>query len=137
MVEAMTLTLSRLLVRVNDAARQPDERLAQAFPGLVAAVESAFRQEEDLMEATAYPGLRAHRRDNALFLCALHHAAAQVECGDTEVARQVIAALPGLLSLHRFTVLGMLHHGVPGERVGVVVRNGRACVYTEPRHRAR
>lgn len=135
MAQAMTLTLNRLLVHIDETTHEPDRSLACAFSSLVAAVDCAFRQEENLMEETAYAGLHAQRKDNALILSALHHADARVACGEIAIGREVIAALPGLLSLHRLTALGMLNHGIDGGRGCEVMRNGRIRAETAPRHR--
>lgn len=120
LVQAMAPTLHRLLAHVSETAREPDESLAQAFSGLVAAVESAFRQEEKLMEDAACPGLRAQRENNALLLCALHHADARVACGNAALGREVIAVLPGLLALHGRAAPGVPHDASGGERGGVL-----------------
>lgn len=60
------------------------------------------------METIGFPGIREQRRDNALLLNALHHAAPRVEGGDAGIGREVLAALPVLLSLHRFCGLRVL-----------------------------
>lgn len=134
-VRAMARTRKRLLVLVGDVAAEPDERFAAAFTRLVAEIEAAFRNEETLMEAAGFSDLREQRRDNALLLAALHHALAQVEGDRPATGRDALAALPDLLSLHRFSGLrvlaaarrgflaqrraraaGPLRHGRPPER---------------------
>jgi hypothetical protein len=125
-VQAMTLARNRLLARVRDAACEPDEHFPDAFMGLVDAVECAFRNEETLMESARHPGLRNQRQDNALLLNALHHAASQVEAGELTVGREVMTALPGLLSLHRFCALHMLEYPITGPHAGFGVR--KTCV---------
>ncbi len=97
-----------LLVQVRAAGRAPDAAFPAAFGRLVAAIEAAFRKEEIQMEAIGFPGVREQRRDNALLLNALHHAAPRVDAGDLDVGREVVAALPCLLSLHRFCGLRVL-----------------------------
>lgn len=134
MIQGLILTLDCLSVQVSQTAREPDKSLARAFCGLVASVERAFRQEEDLMEETGYRGLHVQRKDNALILCALHRADARVEHGDVAIGREVIAALPGQLSLHRTTALGMRNHSMGGGRGCVVMRSGRIRVQTAPRY---
>lgn len=134
-IRAMAHARQRLLVHVNKVADVSDECFCHAFVGLIAAVESAFCQEEILMEAAAYPGLHEQRQDNALLLQALHRAAVQVEAGDIALGREVTAALPGLLSLHRLSALRLLRHDVRGQRAGVVLRNGRLRIYTGSRRR--
>ena len=128
LVQAMAPTLRRLLAHVSETARQPDDSLAQAFSGLVAAVESAFRHEEKVMEDAACPGLRAQRENNALLLCALHRADARVACGNAALGREVIAVLPGLLALHGRAAPGVPHDSGGGERggvlTGVLLRDG-------------
>ncbi|MCD2516195.1 hypothetical protein LQ564_07680 [Massilia sp. G4R7] len=107
-VRAMARARNRLLVRVRAAGRAPDAAFANLFGHLVAAVEAAFRAEEIQMEAIGFPGVREQRRDNAQLLSALHHAAARVESGELGVGREVVDALPCLLSLHRFCSLRVL-----------------------------
>jgi len=60
------------------------------------------------MDAAGTPGLREQRRDNALLLNALHHAVPRIEAGELGIGREVLAALPDLLSLHRFCALRVL-----------------------------
>ena len=132
-VRAMTLARNRLLARVRDTACEPDQHFSSAFASLVAAVESAFRNKETLMESAGHPALRNQRQDNALLLNALHHAASQVEAGKFAVGREVMTALPGLLSLHRFTALGMLPYCAAGPYVGLTVQD--ACGPTQARGR--
>lgn len=107
-VRALAHARSGLLLQVRAAAGEPDERFAAAFAHMVAAIEAAFRHEETLMETIGFPGVREQRRDNALLLNALHHAAPRVEAGELAIGREVVAALPELLSLHRFCGLRVL-----------------------------
>jgi len=107
-VRALAHARTALLHRVRAAAGEPDASFPTAFGHVVAAIEAAFRHEEVLMEALGLPRLREQRRDNALLLGALHHAAPRVEAGELGTGREVLAALPGLLSLHRFCGLRVL-----------------------------
>ncbi|WP_292042683.1 hypothetical protein [Massilia sp. UBA6681] len=107
-VRALAHARKLLLAQVRTVAGEPDERFPAAFVHLSAAVEAAFRREEALMEATGFSGVHEQRRDNALLLNALHHAVPLVEAGDLGVGRAVVAALPDLLSLHRFCGLRVL-----------------------------
>lgn len=125
-VRAMTLARNRVLARVRDTAYEPDEHFPGAFMDLVDAVECAFRNEETLMESAGHPALRNQRQDNASLLSALHHAASQVEGGKLTVGREVMTALPDLLSLHRFCALHMLAYPMTGAHAGFGIR--KACV---------
>lgn len=136
MIQAMGLARTRLIARIADTARQPDARFANAFARLIVAVESAFRHEEQLMEMEGYPGLRDERRNNALLLGALHHAASQVDSGNIATGREVAAALPGLLSMHRFSALRMLSRDMRGRRADVVKRHGRLRAHAGSRRRS-
>jgi len=107
-VRAMAHTRSALLRQVRAAGAAPDGSFAAAFVHMVAAIEAAFRKEEILMETIGFPGVREQRRDNALLLNALHHAAPRVEGGELGIGREVVEALPCLLSLHRFSGLRVL-----------------------------
>ncbi len=123
-VQAMTLARNSLLARARDTARESDEHFSVAFAGLVDAVECTFRNEETLMESARHPALRNQRQDNALLLNALHYAASQVEAGKISVGREVMTALPDLLSLHRFSTHQMLADRVTGPPVGPGARKG-------------
>lgn len=70
----------RRLLRARVAAllALPDAAFAQAFPGVVAAVEAAFRHEEALLELLGDACLHPRRADHAVILCALHRSAARV-----------------------------------------------------------
>lgn len=115
-VRALAHARKLLLEQVRRVGGEPDARFAAAFVQLAAAIEAAFRHEEALMDAIGFPGVVEQRRDNALLLSALHHAAPRVEAGDLGLGREVVAALPDLLSLHRFCGLRMLAtaRGSPG-----------------------
>ncbi len=107
-VRAMAHTRTLLLRQVREAGAAPDAGFSAAFAHLVATVEAAFRKEEILMETIGFPGVHEQRRDNALLLNALHHAAPRVEGGELGIGREVVEALPCLLSLHRFSGLRVL-----------------------------
>lgn len=107
-VRALAHARKLLLAQVRSVGGEPDARFPAAFVQLAAAIEAAFRHEEALMDAIGFPGVVEQRRDNALLLSALHHAAPRVEAGDLGLGREVVAALPDLLSLHRFCGLRML-----------------------------
>jgi len=107
-VRAMAHTRTGLLRQVRATGAAPDASFAADFAHMVAAIEAAFRKEEILMETIGFPGVHEQRRDNALLLNALHHAAPRVEAGELAVGREVVAALPCLLSLHRFCGLRVL-----------------------------
>lgn len=100
---AMRHTRKRLCLRLRQLAGADDAQFMREWPALVAEVEAGFRQEESIMEALGYRGLRPHRADNALTLCALHRITPLVEEGDTALGRQALHALADILSLHRFT----------------------------------
>ena len=123
-VRAMAHARNALLARVCAAGHTPDAAFPAAFGHLAAAVEAAFRKEEIQMEAIGFPGVREQRRDNALLLNALHHAVPRVEAGDLALGREVVAALPALLSLHRFCGLRVL---ATARRTVLALRRGRAA----------
>lgn len=93
----------QLCRRVAALAGGPDAALAHGFGPLVAAVEAGFRREEVLMETLGYARLRAQRAENAVVLSALHRVLPDVEAGDCALGRQVLAALAGVLDLHRLS----------------------------------
>ncbi len=102
-VRAMHHQRKLLLGAVQAVANASDEAFADAFGRLVPQIEANFAQEETLMESVGYAGLHAQRQDNALLLSALHHAESRVTAGELDLGRQVVATLPDLLSLHRFS----------------------------------
>jgi hemerythrin len=88
---------------IGEIMAGPDDMVGHAFAGLVAAVEAAFRREELIMETLGYVRLHEHREENAVVLSALHHVLPDVERGDHVLGRQVLAALVGVLDLHRLS----------------------------------
>lgn len=96
-----------LCARLAHAASEPDEGFAQDYVELVAEVESHLRHEETVMEACRVKRLeeRVHeqRQENAAVLAAMHHVLPQVEEGELGIARQLVAALTDILSLHRIS----------------------------------
>jgi len=104
----MARTRTALLRQVQAAAGAPDDGFVAAFTHLVDAIDAALRKEELLMETIGFAGVHEQRQDNALLLNALHHAAPRVEAGELGIGREVVEALPCLLSLHRFSGLRIL-----------------------------
>lgn len=92
-----------LALRIRHAQADADPAFVTCFPGMVAAVEAGFRREEDLLERLRYRYLRDRRAEDAVILWALHRAAVMVEQGNVDVGRQVVAALDGILMMHRLT----------------------------------
>lgn len=93
------------LAGVEDA---PDRAFADSFVRFVARVERDFREEEELMERTAFAGLLGHREQHARMLSGLHHVARQVMAGDIAAGREVVSLLPGWFMLHIETMDGAL-----------------------------
>jgi hemerythrin len=89
--------------RIAEIASGPDDMVGRGFAALVAAVEAAFRREELIMETLGYVRLHEHREENAVVLSALHHVLPDVERGDHMLGREVLAALAGVLDLHRLS----------------------------------
>lgn len=120
----------QLCARLAHAAAEPDEGFAQAYVELVAEVESHLRHEETVMEACRVKRLeeRVHeqRQENAAVLAAMHHVLPQVEDGDLDTARQLVAALRDVLSLHRISADLALPRGAQAPR-GPPRMRGRAA----------
>jgi hypothetical protein len=88
----------RLARRLAALRRCSDQAFAQQFPACVAAVETAFREEETLLDRLDAPCLHPRLADHALILCALHRTAFRVEAGDLGRGREVAAALEAILA---------------------------------------
>jgi nucleotide-binding universal stress UspA family protein len=106
-----------LCTRLARAAFEPDERFARDYVDIIAEVEAHLRHEETVMEACRVKRLeeRVHerRQENAAILAALHHTLPQVESGELGMARQLVAALTDILSLHRISADLALPHRPP------------------------
>lgn len=63
-------------------------------------LERDFREEEALMDAFDFPGVRDHRAEHARVLSALHH----VEPGDTGAAREVLQLMAQWFPVHVATM---------------------------------
>ena len=103
-----------LCERLAHAAGAPDEVFAHCYVELMAEVEAHLHHEEAILEACRVKRLqeRVHeqRQENAAILAALHHTLPQVEMGEHETARQLVAALINILSLHRISADLVLPH---------------------------
>jgi hemerythrin len=104
-VDACHRELLDELAMLEDA---PDKEFAASYTRFVARVERDFREEEDLMEQTAFCGLPSHREQHARMLAGLHHVARQVMAGDIASGRDVVALMPGWFMLHIETMDGAL-----------------------------
>ena len=104
-VDACHRELLDELATLEDA---PDQVFAVSYVRFVARVERDFREEEELMEQTAFCGLPSHREQHARMLGGLHHVARQVMAGDIAAGRDVVALMPGWFMLHIETMDGAL-----------------------------
>lgn len=84
--------------------RAPDSQFGVRLFALIERMENDFREEEALMESTAYPHAREHREQHARVLGALHHAVPAAIAGDYAPAREAIALLPDWFLLHLSTM---------------------------------
>lgn len=101
---ALQHTRRQLCHQIAQLAARPDPAFVTGWPGLVAAAEAAFRHEESIMAHLAYPGLAAHREENARTLSALHHVTPQIDGGDTAIGRAALDALAVIVSSHRYRI---------------------------------
>jgi hemerythrin len=104
-VDACHRELLDELAGLEDAT---DKDFADTYVRFVARVERDFREEEELMERTAFCGLPSHREQHARMLAGLHHVARQVMAGDIGAGRDVVTLLPGWFMLHIETMDGAL-----------------------------
>jgi nucleotide-binding universal stress UspA family protein len=104
---ALRHTRRLLCERLAHTAGAPDQGFAQSYAEVIAEVEAQLRHEETLLEASREQRLRERlheqRQENAAIMAALQHTLAQVEAGDFRMARQLVAALTDILSLHRIS----------------------------------
>jgi len=98
---ALRHTHSQLCRQIDALAAQPEVSFAAGWTDLVAGTETAFREEECVMEQIGYAGLTAHRAENACILSALHHVSPRVDDGDHGIGREVLSALAAIISSHR------------------------------------
>ena len=115
-VDAAHRDLLHELARLADLA---DAEFPESYARFVAHVEKDFREEEDLMEASSFPGLPSHREQHARVLGGLHHVATQVMAGDLGPGREVVALMPGWFLLHIETMDGAMALCTQGEQAGV------------------
>lgn len=94
-------THTQLCRQINALAAQPEASFAAGWTDLVTATETAFRDEERVMEEVRYAGLAEHRAENACILSALHHVSPRVDDGDHGIGREALSALGAIISSHR------------------------------------
>lgn len=111
-VDAVDACHRELLSELAALEDEQDAQFADRYTGFVARVERDFREEEALMERTAFSGLHGHREQHARMLGGLHHVARQVMAGDLAAGRDLVAMLPGWFMLHIATMDGALAAGV-------------------------
>lgn len=78
-------------------------------------LESDFREEEALMEAFDFSGIRNHRAEHARVLSALHH----VEPGDAGAAREVLKLMSQWFPVHVASMDAELAAALRGGAVAV------------------
>jgi hemerythrin len=98
---ALRHTHTQLCRQIDALAAQPEASFAAGWTDLVAGTETAFRDEERVMEEVRYAGLAEHRAENACILSALHHVSPRVDTGDHGIGREVLSALAAIISSHR------------------------------------
>ena len=98
---ALRHTHTQLCRQIDALMAQPEASFAAGWTGLVAGAETAFRNEERVMEQVRYAGLAEHRAENACILSALHHVSPRVDDGDHGTGREVLSALAAIISSHR------------------------------------
>ena len=98
---ALRHTHTQLCRQIDALEAQPAASFAAGWSDLVAGAETAFREEERVMEQVRYAGLAEHMAENACILSALHHVSPRVDDGDHGIGREVLAALAAIISSHR------------------------------------
>lgn len=97
---AMDLAHKNLLDELSQLRDVCDQEFVRCLPGLVAAVERDFREEENLMEALGIGSFRAHLEQHARMLAALHCTMGGACGGDTAPARAAVSLLHEWLQFH-------------------------------------
>jgi nucleotide-binding universal stress UspA family protein len=132
---ALRHTRRLLCKRLACTAGEPDDGFAHDYVEVIAEVEAQLRHEETILDACRVRRLqeRVHeqRQENAAILAALHHTLPQVELGDFALARQLVAALTDILSLHRISADLALPRG-PVAASGPARMRGRAARPAHP-----
>ena len=100
-IDALHQSLVETLAELNIAS---DKHFVHQYNVLVANMERDFYEEELQMEEIEFPALHVHREQHARVLSAMHHAQAQVMCGNISAGRDVIALLPQWFTFHISTM---------------------------------
>lgn len=103
-VPEMDQSHKALIKQLEQALIAPDDRFAEALLALITQIESDFREEENIMEEIAYPGIQAHQEQHARVLGALHHIAPHVMGGDLALGREAVELLPRWFQVHMTTM---------------------------------
>ena len=103
-VEVMDVAHQTLLSRLRQLERGSNAELGRRLPELIAGMERAFREEDALMAAIAFPNEVRHREQHARILCLLRIALAAVAQANPQPARDAIALMPHWFLLHLSTM---------------------------------
>jgi hemerythrin len=93
------------LNRVGDAV---DSGVLAALDDFIAHTEAHFAQEEQWMEATAFPPLGCHRAEHAKVLETAHEVRKRVAAGDIHLGRMLAEALAEWFPQHATSMDAML-----------------------------
>jgi hemerythrin len=92
-IAAMHATRRELAQSMSSLASADDDRVADCYNRLVAALEHVFQAEELVTENIDQQVLHEQRERHARALSALHQAATRIDDGDAALAREALSLL--------------------------------------------
>lgn len=103
-VPAMDEAHKAFLDHLETLADANGGQLVAGFGALIALMERDFREEETLMEAIDFPGLRSHREQHLRALDGLKQACTYVSGGDLAVGHAAVRQLTRWFLIHLSTM---------------------------------
>ncbi len=85
--------LYRFLVHDANGPQGGLDQLCQQLTQLIEMTRRHFHDEEALMEANGYPGLKAHHREHIMLLAEMHECMREIEAGSRTFSLQTLTAL--------------------------------------------
>ena len=112
-------------------AASEDTRFPSGFAALVAALECAFRQEEELMDELDL-ALPEHREQHAVLLTALQRCEQRVASGDIAAGRAMLRLACAWFTLHRESMDAAVDDALAPRSFGPAHAMGAAASCCQP-----